>query len=59
MPARVQVDIELFIRGGLAILRKIEEQGYNVWECRPALTRWEKLGLAGRVFISKLRASLR
>ena len=52
MPADLKVDIELFARGGLAILRKIEQAGYNVWARRPALAKWEKgallLGVLGR-----------
>ena len=40
-------DIELFIAGGLAILRKIEHVGYNVWAQRPVLDRWEKAALLG------------
>ncbi len=48
MPASMQTDIELFLHGGLAILRKIEQGGYNVWARRPALAKWEKgLLLAG------------
>jgi squalene synthase HpnC len=54
IPASVRPDIELFIRGGLAILRKVELQGYNVWHTRPALTRWEKLALVGRVFLGQI-----
>jgi squalene synthase HpnC len=51
MPASLRGDIDLFIRGGLAILRKIEQQGYNVWDQRPALARWEKGALlAGAVW---------
>ena len=42
MPADARLDIELFLRGGLAILRKIERGGYNVWQTRPALAKWEK-----------------
>jgi squalene synthase HpnC len=42
MPPDLRVDIELFVRGGLTILRKIEEHGYNVWRTRPVLARWEK-----------------
>lgn len=42
MPQAMQADIELFVQGGLAILRKIEQQGYNVWTRRPALAKWEK-----------------
>jgi squalene synthase HpnC len=41
----LRVDIELFVRGGLAILRKIERLGYNVWRQRPVLRRWEKAAL--------------
>ena len=35
MPADVRPDIELFVRGGLAILGKIERQHYNVLSRRP------------------------
>lgn len=45
MPADVRLDIELFIRGGLAILQKIEACGYNVWQARPALNKWDKAAL--------------
>jgi squalene synthase HpnC len=47
MPGDVRIDIELFARGGLAILRKIEDIGYNVWQTRPALAKWEKAALLG------------
>jgi squalene synthase HpnC len=49
VPADVRLDIELFVRGGLAILQKIEACGYNVWEARPALSKWEKASLVLRV----------
>jgi squalene synthase HpnC len=41
----LRVDLELFIRGGLAILRKIERIGYNVLRQRPVLHSWEKAAL--------------
>jgi squalene synthase HpnC len=51
VPSEVRADIELFIRGGLAILRKIERCRYNVWKKRPVLSRWQKVGLlAGAVW---------
>jgi squalene synthase HpnC len=51
VPADVQTDIELFARGGLAILRKIEEVGCDVWRARPALSKREKVALlAGAVW---------
>ncbi len=49
VPGNVRLDIELFARGGLAILRKIEARGYNVWQSRPALAKWEKAALLARV----------
>ena len=49
VPDEVQTDIELFAQGGLSILRKIEAIGYNVWQKRPVLCKWEKLALLGRV----------
>src|SRR5262249_38095374 len=45
VPRPVRLDIELFIQGGLAILRKIEQGGYDVWRSRPALAKWEKARL--------------
>jgi len=37
-PFRTQVAIDLFARGGLAILDRIERIGYRVWHERPRLT---------------------
>jgi squalene synthase HpnC len=51
VPEEVRVDVELFARGGLAVLGKIERLGYNVWHRRPALAKWEKASLvAGTVW---------
>lgn len=51
VPRAVRIDLELFIRGGLAVLGKIERQGYNVWRRRPRLAKWEKAALmAGAVW---------
>jgi squalene synthase HpnC len=58
LPADVQADLELFLQGGLAILRKVEEQGYNVWQTRPALGKWDKLALVGGVFLRQWKSSL-
>lgn len=55
MPAETRLDIELFIRGGLAILGKIEDVGYNVLDSRPALTKWEKARLVGQVLWRQMR----
>ena len=42
---KLRVDIELFSRGGLAILDAIESSGYNTLQRRPALSKWSKLRL--------------
>ncbi|MGA8409367.1 MAG: squalene synthase HpnC [Candidatus Acidiferrales bacterium] len=48
----LRVDLEMFSRGGLAILDAIETSGYNTLEHRPALTKWTQLGLLGRTLIT-------
>jgi squalene synthase HpnC len=42
---RLAIDLELFSRGGLKILEKIERQGYNVLAARPAVSKMERVGL--------------
>lgn len=54
--ANVRLDIELFIRGGLAILRQIERCRYDVWRKRPALGRWHKAALLGGAVVRRLSA---
>jgi len=51
VPRSVRTDIELFLGGGLGILRKIEQAGYNVWHARPVLTKWDKAALLARVWL--------
>ena len=45
---RLAVDLELFSRGGLAILGKIRALDYNVLAGRPALGKWDRLRLLSR-----------
>ncbi|MGD9857094.1 MAG: squalene synthase HpnC [Planctomycetaceae bacterium] len=45
---RMQVDIDLFIRGGLQILREIERIGYRVWDTRPVVNKRQ----FARLFVS-------
>jgi squalene synthase HpnC len=42
---RLAVDLELFSRGGLKVLEKIERQDYNVLRARPAISKVERAGL--------------
>jgi squalene synthase HpnC len=58
MPERYAADVELFICGGLGILRKIELCRYNVWRRRPTLSKWEKAALMGGVAWKRLRKAI-
>ena len=48
------VDLELFSRGGLEILKAIEHQGYAVLGRRPAISKSRKLWLVARAAMGKL-----
>ncbi|HXQ24848.1 MAG TPA: squalene synthase HpnC [Candidatus Acidoferrales bacterium] len=52
----LRVDLELFSRGGLAVLDAIETSGYNTLERRPALTKTTKIRLIARALVSRLAA---
>jgi squalene synthase HpnC len=58
VPTAVRADVELFVRGGLAILRKIERQGFDVWGERPKLAKWEKGALFGQALWRRLREAV-
>lgn len=45
LPREARVDVELFIRGGQAILRAIERIDYDVWTRRPEVGKWAKAKL--------------
>jgi len=42
---RLAIDLELFSRGGLRVLEKIESQDYDVLGSRPAISKLERVGL--------------
>ncbi len=42
---RLAIDLELFSRGGLKVLEKIQQQDYNVLSARPAISKLERVGL--------------
>jgi squalene synthase HpnC len=48
------IDIELFSRGGLEILKAIQHQGYAVLGRRPAISKSRKLMLVARAALGKL-----
>ena len=41
MPPELQLDVALFVHGGLAILEAIRRQNYDVWTARPASSKRE------------------
>ena len=59
MPGRLQIDIELFVRGGLKVLERIEKSEYRVWDERPVVTKGDVASLFARsvcrAFIRRLK----
>jgi squalene synthase HpnC len=50
LPREARVDVDLFIRGGRAILGAVERIDFDVWSRRPEVTKWAKAKLlAGAV----------
>lgn len=54
-----RVDVELFSRGGCAVLDAIEAIGYDTLNRRPALDRRLQARLLGRAMISRIASSFR
>jgi squalene synthase HpnC/squalene synthase HpnD len=48
----LRVDLEMFSRGGLAVLDAIEASGYNTLEHRPSLGKWTQTKLLGKTLVS-------
>ena len=42
---RLALDLDLFSRGGMRVLDKIEQQGFDVLASRPAISKAERVGL--------------
>jgi squalene synthase HpnC len=55
VPPDIRADIRLFIEGGVAVLRKIEQADYNVWRRRPVLGKFDK----GKLLLGALWERLR
>ena len=51
IPADFAVDVDLFSRGGLAILNRIEQCGYDTLSSRPSLSKGAKVGLLARALL--------
>jgi squalene synthase HpnC len=57
VPDRMQVDVELFAKGGLSILDRIERLDYDVWRKRPTLSRLAKAALLLQALWGRCRAA--
>jgi squalene synthase HpnC len=57
MPPAFAIDVELFSRGGLAILDAIEARGFDVLSGRPILAKITKLWLVARAVVEQWLAS--
>ena len=53
------VDLDLFSRGGLEILRAIERRDYDVLSARPSISKRTKIALALRAVGGKVLPFLR
>ena len=49
---RLRVDLEMFSRGGLAVLEAIEALGYDTLHRRPAISKAKQAGLLGRALFA-------
>lgn len=53
---RLSVDLEMFSRGGVAVLDAIEEMGYDTLHKRPAISKAKQVRLLGLSLLSHLAA---
>jgi len=53
MPRALAVDVDLFSRGGMAILDAIARRGYDVLSGRPKLGKLTKVGLIARALLTR------
>jgi squalene synthase HpnC len=51
---RLTVDLEMFTRGGLAVLDAIEAMGYDTLNHRPAVSKVKQAALLGRALVAHL-----
>jgi squalene synthase HpnC len=58
IPRPFAVDVDLFSRGGLAILDRIQARRFDVLSQRPTLSKWTKAKLLGRAMIGVGLASM-
>lgn len=49
----LRIDIEMFSRGGLAVLDAVERVGYNTLRIRPSISRFTQMRLLGHAFVKR------
>ncbi len=57
LPTRARVDVDLFVRGGRAILDAIEQAGFDVLTRRPTVGKWRKARLLLGAVGAKVRGA--
>ena len=57
--SRLSIDLQMFTRGGLAVLDAIESSGYNTLHHRPSISKAKQAGLLGRSLLAHLLAIAR
>jgi squalene synthase HpnC len=50
---KLRIDLEMFSRGGIAVLDAIENTGYDTLHHRPAISKTKQAALLGRVLVSQ------
>ena len=58
LPPDLRIDVELFLRGGMAVLSKIEQCGYDVWKRRPVVSKWDQASLLARAVCKRVVATV-
>jgi squalene synthase HpnC len=56
---KLRIDLEMFSRGGMAVLDAIESSGYNTLHHRPAISKTKQAALLGRALLTHLFSSKR
>jgi squalene synthase HpnC/squalene synthase HpnD len=56
--ARLSVDLEMFSRGGLAVLDAIEASGYDTLHHRPSIGKAKQIRLLGRALVTHVAAKV-
>ena len=50
----LRIDLEMFTRGGLAVLNAIESSGYDTLNHRPSISKWKQGGLLAKALASRV-----